>query len=119
MIDTQAYKDRLISEKATLEAELATVGRRNPSNPNDWEAIAPEGGEQADPNDTAEILEVYGENAAILNDLEIRYNQVKDALSRIEAGTYGTCSVSGEEIEEERLNADPAAATCIAHIESK
>ncbi len=35
---------------------------------------------------------------------------------RIEDGTYGVCTVSGEEIETERLEADPAAKTCKAHL---
>ena len=34
----------------------------------------------------------------------------------IAAGTYGTCEVSGEQIEEDRLEADPAARTCKAHM---
>lgn len=116
MNDTNAYKDRLVEEKGRLEAQLATVGRRNPANPNDWEALPPETGQEADPNDAAELIEGYEGNAAILKDLEIRYNEVLAALSRIEEGTYGVCEVSGEEIEEARLNADPAARTCKAHI---
>jgi len=115
MTDTTAYKNTLTEEKTRLEAELATVGRRNPSNPADWEARPQETGQEADENSAADLQEGYGENAAILNDLEIRYNEVLAALARIEAGTYGTCSVGGEEIEEARLQADPAAATCIAH----
>lgn len=116
MIDTQNFKALLESQKATLEAELATVGRRNPSNPNDWEAVPQATGQESDPNDAADLIEGFEENAAILNDLEIRYNDVLAALARIEAGTYGVCEVSGEEIEEDRLNADPAAKTCMAHL---
>ena len=32
-------------------------------------------------------------------------------------GTYGSCEISGEAIEVERLEANPAARTCKAHIE--
>ena len=39
-----------------------------------------------------------------------------DALERIEKGTYGICEVGNEEIEEDRLNANPAARTCKAHL---
>jgi len=107
---------RLIEEKARLEAELATVGRRNPANPGDWEATPPDVGLEADPNDRADQMEEFGNNSAILTDLENRYNDVVAALDRMEKGTYGTCSVSGEPIEEDRLNADPAATTCKAHL---
>ncbi len=96
--------------------QLGTVGRRNPSNPNDWEAVPSETGLEADPNDQADLMENYDENKAILNDLEIRYNDVLGALSRIEKGTYGVCEVCGEAIEEERLEAEPAAKTCKSHL---
>jgi RNA polymerase-binding transcription factor DksA len=61
-------------------------------------------------------MESYSENNAILTDLEARHTSVTAALARIVDGTYGTCTVSGEPIEEARLAADPAAATCKAHM---
>jgi RNA polymerase-binding transcription factor DksA len=115
-MNTAPFHDRLESEKKTLETQLATVGRQNPSNPADWEAVPSETGQEADPNDQADLLENYEENTAILKDLEIRYNEVLAALTRIEQGTYGTCTVCGKEIEAARLEADPAASTCIAHL---
>lgn len=115
MDNIEGYKQRLAEEKTKLERELATVGRKNPSNPNDWEAVPQETGQEADPNDAADLIEGYEDNTAILKELETRYNEVIAALGRIDAGTYGTCVVSGESIEEARLNADPAAVTCIAH----
>jgi RNA polymerase-binding transcription factor DksA len=115
-METAHYRTLLEAEKQTLEAELGTVGRRNPSNPADWEAVPSETGQEADANDQADLLEGYGDNNAILTDLEIRYNEVLAALARIEAGTYGTCSVDGGAIEPERLAADPAATTCKEHL---
>ncbi|MDB4991929.1 MAG: TraR/DksA family transcriptional regulator [Parcubacteria group bacterium] len=116
MKDTSSYASRLEEEKVTLEKELATVGRRNPSNPNDWEAVPQETGQESDPNDRADQMEHFSENAAILTDLEVRYAEVNGALARIEAGTYGICEEGSEEIELDRLNADPAARTCKAHM---
>ena len=110
------YKEILEAEKIKLETELQTIGRRNPSNPNDWEAVPQETGLEADESDTAEQIKGYEDNTAILMDLETRYNEVLTALGRIEERTYGTCSVSGEEIEEDRLEANPAADTCKAHL---
>jgi RNA polymerase-binding transcription factor DksA len=116
MKDTSTYKATLEDEKKVLEAELESVGRRNPSNPADWEAVPQEVGQESDPNDRADLMEHLGENSAILNDLEIRYNLVLAAIDRIEKETYGICEVGKEEIEDERLSADPAAATCKAHM---
>lgn len=115
-MDTTKFKERLTEEKTRLEGELATVGRPNPSNPSDWEAVPQGTGQEADPNDAADLIEDYGNNNAILTDLERRLEDVNAALARIEDGSYGTCTVSGETIEEERLEADPAATTCKAHI---
>lgn len=115
-MNTEHFQSQLEDEKARLEAQLLTVGRRNPSNLNDWEPIPKETNLESDPIDVAENIEGYEDNAAILKDLEIRYNQVLAALERLNTGTYGICSVSGEPIEEARLNADPAANTCTQHL---
>jgi RNA polymerase-binding transcription factor DksA len=51
--------------------------------------------------------------------LEVRYNEIKSALKKIEEsapGAYGLCEVGGEQIEEDRLEANPAARTCKAHM---
>ena len=115
-MDTNAYKTRLEEEKTRLEGELGSIGRKNPANPADWEAVPSETGQEADPNDAADLIEGFEANTAILKDLEARYQDVLAALSRIENGTYGVCEVSGEAIEAERLDADPAARTCKAHL---
>lgn len=114
-MELTVYTSTLEEEKARLEQELATVARRNPSNPADWEAIPQETGQEPDENDAADLQEGYADNQAILHDLEPRYNQVLEALARIKEGTYGVCAVGGEQIEAARLDADPAASTCIAH----
>lgn len=116
MTDASPFKERLAAEKEKLEGELASLGRRNPSNPADWEAVPPAVSQEPDPNDAADLITGFEGNTAILKDLEIRYNDVLAALSRIEEGTYGVCEEGGEEIEEDRLNADPAARTCKAHL---
>ncbi len=116
MNDVSSYKATLEEERARLEAELKTVGRKNPSNPGDWEAVPEETGQEPDQNDAADMIEGYEANTAILKELETRYNEVGAALTRITDGTYGICSIGGEPIEEERLQADPAATTCKAHL---
>ncbi len=95
--------------------ELKSVGHINPSNPNDWEANAPKDIEDdADDNLTADNIEAYESNSAILKQLEIRFNEIKAALDRISKGTYGVCQKCGKNIEEKRLVANPAATTCIS-----
>jgi RNA polymerase-binding transcription factor DksA len=115
-MNTDQYRDILTKEKSALEVELGTIGRRNPSNASDWEALPDEVGQEADPTDQADLIEDFENNTAILKDLEIRYNEVLAALTRIEEGTYGVCRIGGEQIEEDRLHADASATTCKAHI---
>lgn len=110
------FKELLLAEKTRLEAELATVGRKNPENPDDWEATPSYTEDSADLNDFSDSIDNFETNTAILKQLETQYNDVKDALERIENGTYGVCEVSGEQIEEDRLEANPAARTCKAHM---
>ena len=120
VIDYQSFKEKLIAEKNELEAELQKVGRINPDNPSDWEptpGIADKDVSSADENTVADSIEEYEDNAAIVNTLEKRYNDVKNALDKIEKGTYGICEVDGKEIEVERLKANPSARTCIEHID--
>jgi len=108
-----------MEEKERLVKELSTVGRINPDNPADWEAIPVDPGtREADPNDRADQVENFETNTAILKQLEIQLNDVKDALAKIEDNTYGICEVGGEEIEEGRLSANPAARTCVEHMNS-
>ena len=110
------YKKLLEVEKEKLLSELATIGRKNPSNPKDWEAVPTDlDSDSADENETADVMESLDENKAILDQLEIQLIQVESALGKIESGTYGKCNVCGKDIPEARLDANPAALTCMEH----
>ncbi len=118
-MNTEHFKNKLEEELRTVEKELKTVGVQNPHNAADWEAKEVEMDTMpspADENEAADKMEEYDENRAINDTLEVRYNNIKRALDKIAAGTYGTCEISGEPIEEDRLEANPAARTCKAHM---
>lgn len=95
---------------------MGKIGRRNLAVPGDWEPVPPENGIASDLADQADIATSRETNAAILSDLEARYDQIVAALGRIEKKTYGRCEVCGKEIEEARLAADPSATTCKEHL---
>lgn len=115
-MNTAQYKEKLEGEKAKLEGEMGSIGRRNPAVQNDWESVPTETGTEADLADQADVVISSEENSAILADLEARYDTVIAALDRIEKGTYGVCEVCGGAIEEARLAADPTATTCVEHL---
>jgi YteA family regulatory protein len=49
----------------------------------------------------------------LANAFRVRQAAIEEALTRIEAGTYGVCQKCGRSIDEERLEALPYVATCI------
>ncbi|MEA2112694.1 MAG: TraR/DksA C4-type zinc finger protein [Patescibacteria group bacterium] len=118
-MDTKYYKEKLLEELNILEKELGNLGTINPDNPNDWVATGNtetnQDEDHSDPNDNADDQEEFSERHAILNDLEVRLNNIKTALESIKNNTYGKCKVCGKDIEKERLEANPAATTCIEH----
>lgn len=113
---TEQFKEKLEAEKMKLESEMGMVGRPNLAVPGDWEPVPSEVGAESDLADQADVVMSRENNIAILADLEARYDTVLAALSRIEKKTYGKCEVCGQIIEEARLNADPAATTCVKHL---
>lgn len=116
-MDTEKFKERLLAEKKQLEEEMSGVGRQNPDVPGDWEPTPANDGQlDIEDNVKADNHEESMERSAILTELEVRHKNVSDALKKIEEGTYGVCETSGEQIEEDRLEANPAARTCKAHM---
>ena len=116
-VDTAMYKQRLEEDLAALTEELKSIGIHNPDVPSDWQAVPPAAGSStADPNEVADRVEDWNERRGELAELETRYNNLTRALKKIEDGTFGICEINGEEIEADRLDANPAARTCKAHL---
>jgi len=116
--DFTQYKVALEEERMLLEEELGTVGEKNTDVPDHWDPKAEDMDvDKAEITEQADAVEAYGENVAILARLQERYTNVIRGLQAIEDDTYGFCDICGEKIETERLNANPAAFTCIAHRE--
>jgi len=119
MIETTAYKTKLEEQLKNIVEDLSVIGVRNLET-DDWIAIPDkEMGSEADPNSEADIAEESEERQATLSVLEIEYRDIKRALKKIEEGTYGICEISGEPIEEARLQAKPDARTSIAHMDEE
>lgn len=119
-MDTQELKkfeDKLLEEKKVIEKELSEVAKKNPSNPGDW---VPSTGEtdqsKADDNTVADAFENLENNIGITTKLEIRLADINDALNKIKNGNYGICEKGDHPIEMNRLEANPAARTCIEHM---
>ncbi|PSL44402.1 TraR/DksA family transcriptional regulator [Salsuginibacillus halophilus] len=67
------------------------------------------------PGDTGTELFEREKDTALHEHRKLARQDAEAALARIEAGTYGYCTVCGEEIKKERLFANPSASECIEH----
>ena len=118
-IDVSHFKKILKKELKRIETELRTVGHKK-NKIGEWESQATDVDVQAsDPADIADNIENYESNNAVLKDLEVGYDEIVLALNKIKKGDYGMCEVSGEPIEIGRLEANPAARTCMTHKDTK
>ena len=115
-MNTEIYKQKLEEERDFILKQLQEQAVKNPHAEEDWIPDVKEVG-----NETSSIDEVSQKhtdeqsNTGIVNDLEVRFANVKKALEKIENGSFGICEVSGTPIEKERLDANPAARTCLEH----
>lgn len=103
-----AFKEQLLAQRANLQTQLdnlrgGTVGRA--------EASAEHFGRQED--STAQVSSARDLEFAMDERETAELRQVKAALSRIEAGTYGRCIDCGMIIPTARLQAAPHALRCI------
>lgn len=115
-MDTLYFKDLLNKEKLILEKELNTLGRKNPDRKGDWETTEQNNVDEAEEGEVAENLAELDDNRNNMAQLETRLAEVNSALEKIEHGEYGKCEVCENKIEEDRLDANPAATTCKIHM---
>ena len=111
-IDTSQYRARLLEEQDRLREAVDFLDRENPG------SIADELGDIANGDDNH-----LGDTATATYDRELdqslgegaqqTLDAIRDALRKIDDGTYGTCEVCGKQIAPERLAAIPWARLCI------
>ena len=103
MSDTTATGQRavLAAERERLSNELAAMGVDRASYD---EGFA----------DSGQVTAERGEVEALVGTLRDTLNDIDAALAKFDNGTYGRCEVCGGPIAEARLEAMPAARTCIA-----
>lgn len=115
----EQYKEILKTLKGELKNELSTIAVFDQKT-GDWEVKVDDVvGDDSDTNDVADYGEEAEQRIALLAELETRFRNVERALQKIEKGTFGICEISGQKIEEKRLDANPAARTCMAHLEEE
>lgn len=113
-MDMQKQREILEEKLNNVLEQIKTVGVSADQNPGGF--VATEGEQNTvtgDDEDTANEMTDFGTNNAILKQLEDRAVNIKKALENVENGTYGKCLECEADIEQERLDALPSAATCM------
>ncbi|MGE3277928.1 MAG: TraR/DksA family transcriptional regulator [Vicinamibacterales bacterium] len=109
-MDTERYKTRLLELERDLEGKVSR--RRERARTDGVDSVQDTGDRSlTDETQSEDYTEAEVESA--------RLGQVRDALQRIDAGTYGTCAVDGERISDKRLEAVPWAQYCLKHEEER
>lgn len=103
-------KEKLLEEKSHLEVELSRIGKPT-GTPGDYETTIEEIG--TDPDENATEVEGYVDNLGVESNLEGQLKDVRDALAKMDQGTYGVCEKTGKEISVDRLRVYPAARTAL------
>jgi RNA polymerase-binding transcription factor DksA len=100
MKSLSARKEQLLARQAVLEERLETIDDElKTHNDPDWD-------DQAAKREGDEVLEGVGVSG------QHELGQIKAALERIEAGSYGQCARCGDEISQDRLDLLPATPFC-------
>lgn len=108
----EELRGALEAEKDSVEEELASHGKTSGKT---WSGSSESEGEEADPIDAADNIEELAVNIPLVGELDGRHKEIEAALERMEKGTYGKCEECGELIPFDRLEANAAAKTCVAH----
>ena len=118
MLDKKKIKDKLEKERDTLLDELRDMGKLNPET-DEWEAT-PETLDfpESDQNDMADRFEDFEARSSMIKTLEPRLNNILKALKKLNRESFGKCEVCKKDIENARLEANPAARTCKEHLEN-
>jgi DnaK suppressor protein len=99
-------RDQLTAERERLFEQLSELGFERDSFD---EGFA----------DSGQVTAERGEVEALAGTLRDTLNDIDAALAKFDEGTYGRCEVCGNPIAEARLEAMPAARTCIDHASKR
>lgn len=112
-IDTAEFQKLLEDERARLTHSVEFLERENPGSLEDELGEVSAGGTDNHLGDTASATYDRELDEGLEEGARQTLADIDAALARIENGTYGSCSVCGRPIGEERLRARPWATRCI------
>ncbi len=103
-MDTKHFRQKLLEKERELLAQLPHLESET------RDSVKPEVGDVIDEATADQAISESSEEETVISQT---LEEVRDALQRIEDGTYGRCIACGREIEPARLEAVPWAAYCL------
>jgi RNA polymerase-binding transcription factor len=109
-MDEAKAKELLAAERERIEKDIAATARGGPE----------EGDERREPGDfNSEGLYQDELDSGIADDLKRRLEAIERAEERLAAGTYGLSTRSGDQIPDQRLEANPCAELTVEEAEQR
>jgi RNA polymerase-binding transcription factor DksA len=106
-VDVTAARQRLEELLGELERSAAVLQRMDARDDSELSTF------DQHPADSGTNLADADREEASLEVLLAQQERVREALSRVDAGTYGRCVECGRELPDERLEARPEAERCV------
>ncbi|MFH0814920.1 MAG: TraR/DksA C4-type zinc finger protein [Candidatus Falkowbacteria bacterium] len=110
--DLAEIEKKLAQEKASLEKELAGIARKNPHNPNDYQAVFEDYGNES--SDSIAEVAKFDLNLSLEQTLEKALRDVNKTLEGLKKGNYGVCKYCKQLIDKARLLARPTSSACVS-----
>ncbi len=118
MLDKKKIKEKLEREKNILLEQMKYMGKLN-AETGEWEATPEElNSPESDQNDMADRFEDFEARSSMIKTLGLRLNNILKALKGLNREFFGKCEICKKDIEDARLEANPAAQTCKKHLEN-
>jgi RNA polymerase-binding transcription factor DksA len=114
-MESEHARDRLAAERERLENVKSSLEADGLGTESESESLSELSDADQHQADTATETFDRERDFSILEQVEAELHDVERALQRLDEGTYGRCEACGEPIEEERLEALPAARFCLKH----
>jgi DnaK suppressor protein len=112
---TDPTRDRLVAERGRISGDIESLRSGENVSVTEQASTGDLSGNDQHPAEQATETFDRERHASLLETFENEMDEVQAALDRLEDGTYGRCEICERPIDDERLEAFPAARYCIEH----
>jgi len=103
----------LEKEKAEIEQQLKTFAKKDSHLKGDYDTEFPDLDATQSSDEAAQEVSMYESSLPVEYTLELKLQDINNALEKIKKGAYGICENCQEKIDVKRLETKPEAKYCI------